>query len=130
VCAFILCLCCPLFRQRPCDELITRPSSPTVCENDHETEKSAQCSKVGVRGRKKYWIIKRLHILIETKLVINSDKRYLSRCQYFDTSALRSVYLSIYLSIFQPTDLLSYLWLYSHRGTWPLFQFLNPIHSR
>jgi hypothetical protein len=29
---FILCLCCPVFRQRPCDELITRPRSPTVCE--------------------------------------------------------------------------------------------------
>jgi hypothetical protein len=30
--AFILCLCCPVFRQRPCDELITRPRTPTVCE--------------------------------------------------------------------------------------------------
>jgi hypothetical protein len=29
---FILCLCCPVFRQRPCDELITRPRSPTVCK--------------------------------------------------------------------------------------------------
>jgi hypothetical protein len=28
---FILCLCCPVFRQRPCDELITRPRSHTVC---------------------------------------------------------------------------------------------------
>jgi hypothetical protein len=27
--AFILCLCCPVFRS---DELITRPRSPTVCE--------------------------------------------------------------------------------------------------
>jgi hypothetical protein len=29
---FILCLCCPVFRYRPYDELITRPRSPTVCE--------------------------------------------------------------------------------------------------
>jgi hypothetical protein len=28
----ILCLCCPVFRQRPCDQLITRPRSPTVCK--------------------------------------------------------------------------------------------------
>jgi hypothetical protein len=35
---FIVCLCCPVFRQRPCDELITRPRSPTVSKNDHETE--------------------------------------------------------------------------------------------
>jgi hypothetical protein len=28
---FILCLCCPVFRWRPCDGLITRPRSPTVC---------------------------------------------------------------------------------------------------
>jgi hypothetical protein len=31
VCAFILCLCCPVYRKRPCDWLITRPRSPTVC---------------------------------------------------------------------------------------------------
>jgi hypothetical protein len=30
--AYILCLCCPVFRWRPCDGLITRPNSPTVCE--------------------------------------------------------------------------------------------------
>jgi hypothetical protein len=29
---FILCLSCPVFRQRPCDELITRQRSSTVCE--------------------------------------------------------------------------------------------------
>jgi hypothetical protein len=28
---FILCLCCPVIRYRPCDELITHPRSPTVC---------------------------------------------------------------------------------------------------
>jgi hypothetical protein len=33
VCACVfLSLCCPLFRYRPCDELITRPRSPTVCK--------------------------------------------------------------------------------------------------
>jgi hypothetical protein len=25
-------LCCPVFRQRPCNGLITRPRSPTICE--------------------------------------------------------------------------------------------------
>jgi hypothetical protein len=29
---FILSLCCPVFRQRPCNELITRPRSATVCK--------------------------------------------------------------------------------------------------
>jgi hypothetical protein len=29
---FILCLCCPVCRYRPCDGLITRSRSPTVCE--------------------------------------------------------------------------------------------------
>jgi hypothetical protein len=31
VCAFILCLYCPVCNQLPCDGLITRPRSPTVC---------------------------------------------------------------------------------------------------
>jgi hypothetical protein len=52
--AFILCLRCPMFRSRPCDELITRPRSPTICKNVHETEKSALCNTVGARERKKY----------------------------------------------------------------------------
>jgi hypothetical protein len=29
---FILGLCCPVFRQRPCDGLITRPRSPIISE--------------------------------------------------------------------------------------------------
>jgi hypothetical protein len=29
---FILCLCCPVFRQEPSDPLIPRPRSPTVCK--------------------------------------------------------------------------------------------------
>jgi hypothetical protein len=28
----LLCLCCPVLGQRPCDKLITRPMSPTVCK--------------------------------------------------------------------------------------------------
>jgi hypothetical protein len=31
VCALILCLCCPVCRQRPCDGLITSPRSSTGC---------------------------------------------------------------------------------------------------
>jgi hypothetical protein len=27
-----VCLCCPVFRYGPCDELITRPRSPAVCK--------------------------------------------------------------------------------------------------
>jgi hypothetical protein len=30
--AFSLCLCCPMFRQRPYDWLITLPRSPTFSE--------------------------------------------------------------------------------------------------
>jgi hypothetical protein len=32
VCMCLFCLCCPVFRLRPCDELITRPRSPAVCK--------------------------------------------------------------------------------------------------
>jgi hypothetical protein len=28
----LFCVCCPVFRYRPCDELITRIRSPTVCK--------------------------------------------------------------------------------------------------
>jgi hypothetical protein len=31
VCVF-LCLCCPVYRERLCDELLARPRSPTVCK--------------------------------------------------------------------------------------------------
>jgi hypothetical protein len=38
-----MCVCVySVFRYRPCDELITRPRSPTVCKNNHETEKEAR----------------------------------------------------------------------------------------
>jgi hypothetical protein len=42
-----------VFRYRPCDELITRPSSPTVCKNDHETEKEARAQQGAVEPLKK-----------------------------------------------------------------------------
>jgi hypothetical protein len=42
LCAFILCLCCPVYRYRPCDGLITSPRSPTDCvKNYYGTEKEA-----------------------------------------------------------------------------------------
>jgi hypothetical protein len=44
-CAFILCLCCPVCRQRPCDGLITRPISPTICVKDYETEEEARAQQ-------------------------------------------------------------------------------------
>jgi hypothetical protein len=59
VCVF-LCLCCPVFRQRPCDELITRPRSPTDCEWWRNWEispilqKVEQASKWEQRGRKEF----------------------------------------------------------------------------
>jgi hypothetical protein len=36
---FILCLCSPVFRYRPCDELITRQRSPTVCKYEQNEKK-------------------------------------------------------------------------------------------
>jgi hypothetical protein len=52
-------LCCLLFRQKPCNELITRPSNPTVCKNDHETEKSEARAQGGCRDIKKSIIYQR-----------------------------------------------------------------------
>jgi hypothetical protein len=58
VCMCLFCLCCPVFRQRPCDELITRPRSPTLCKNDHETEKLARahgdCKASGKKKNPRY----------------------------------------------------------------------------
>jgi hypothetical protein len=34
LCAFILCLCCPVCRQRPCNGLIPRPRNPAHCVKD------------------------------------------------------------------------------------------------
>jgi hypothetical protein len=42
----ILCLCCLVFRQRPCGELITRPRSPTVCKMIMKLKSRGQ----GLRG--------------------------------------------------------------------------------
>jgi hypothetical protein len=46
VCAFMLCLCCPVCRQRPCDGLMTHPRSPTV--KDYETEEEARAQQRAV----------------------------------------------------------------------------------
>jgi hypothetical protein len=59
---FFLCLCCPVFRQRPCDGLITRPRRPTICKNDHETEKGAR-AHVGCRASEKKIIVSNLKTL-------------------------------------------------------------------
>jgi hypothetical protein len=42
VCAFILCLWCPVFRSRPYDGLITRPRSSIICffKKDYKTEEA------------------------------------------------------------------------------------------
>jgi hypothetical protein len=55
-----LCLCCPVFRKRPCDELITRPRSPTACEKDQGNwvispvlQYGRQLPSMGARGEKK-----------------------------------------------------------------------------
>jgi hypothetical protein len=53
MCMCLFCLCCPVFRQRPCDELITPPRSPTVCKNDHETEKFRGQGPGGCRASEK-----------------------------------------------------------------------------
>jgi hypothetical protein len=46
LCAFILCLCCPVSRQTPCDVLIPRPKSPTDCVNIRELKNQAETGKV------------------------------------------------------------------------------------
>jgi hypothetical protein len=45
LCAFILCLCCPVCRWRPCEWLIPRPRSPTDCVEGQETEKRPSPTK-------------------------------------------------------------------------------------
>jgi hypothetical protein len=80
VCVF-LCLCCTVFRYRPCDELITRPRSPTVCEWSRKWEispmlrKWEQAPKWEQRGRKNFirqvlnliWIISLIGAFVITR---------------------------------------------------------------
>jgi hypothetical protein len=50
-------LYCPVYRQRPCDGLIIRPRSPTVCvKKDYGTEEEARGPVRAVRAiEKKYF---------------------------------------------------------------------------
>jgi hypothetical protein len=45
VCVRLLCLCCPVFSWRICDELIPRPKIPTDCVKDQETDNIAKAQQ-------------------------------------------------------------------------------------
>jgi hypothetical protein len=66
--AFILRLCCPVFRQRPCYGLITRPRSSTVCEKWLRNWIRGQCPEWAERAIEKKtevvaYDVERLNIL-------------------------------------------------------------------
>jgi hypothetical protein len=67
---FILCLCCSVFRQRPCEELITRPRSPTVCKNDHETERRGQ----DPRGLYSQWKINSVRGWVDPRTTLRLER--------------------------------------------------------
>jgi hypothetical protein len=55
--AFILCLCCPVYRYRPCDGLITHPKSPSICvKHDYGTEEEARGPVRAVRTTEKNYV--------------------------------------------------------------------------
>jgi hypothetical protein len=45
LCEFILCSCCSVCRQRPCDGLISSPRSPTDCVQIKKLKKAAKIHK-------------------------------------------------------------------------------------
>jgi hypothetical protein len=68
----LVCVCVySVFRYRPCDELITRPRSPTVCKNDHETEKQRPGPKGAVEPVKK-------NIQATTEFIMDNESAFAS----------------------------------------------------
>jgi hypothetical protein len=57
MCMCLFCLCCPVFRYRPCDELITRPSNPTVRKMTMTLKNQRLGSKGAVEPVKKIWLM-------------------------------------------------------------------------
>jgi hypothetical protein len=51
---FILRLCCPVNRKRPCDELINRPRGHTVCKMIMNLEKSEVRAQGGCRASEEF----------------------------------------------------------------------------
>jgi hypothetical protein len=68
--AFILCLCCPVFRQRPCEEPITCPWSPTVCKMIMKLKSRGQ----GPQGLQSQW---KKNVCIYIYIYIYIYKKYI-----------------------------------------------------